>query len=227
MKYLIINDLNALILNKKSDLKKYILVKIVIYLSLSIMNIKSLETILGFNYIPNNPNILSLSLYLISTLFDYFIILKIIEKDTQPVNYNVFSRIKSYKWLISKIFIYLLIITIIKLIEYTTITLLFSYSNLLTNYFILEITYASLIETVVIICYLFRSNKMIYTILLIISFILIPKTVINIQKYEMLILIIAIIINMLIIIFSIYKNNSFINLIGGTYDRNKKCNKDL
>ena len=54
-----------------------------------------------------------------------------------------------------------------------------------------------------------------------------PKTIINLQESKLLIIIIALIINMLIIIFSFNKNNSFINLIGGTYDKNKKSNKNL
>lgn len=227
MKYQIIKDLNTLIFNKKSELKKYIFIIILIYIVLWLMNIKSLDTILGLNYIPNNPNVLSLSLYLISTLLDYYIILKIIEIDTQPLNYNIFSRIKAYKWLIIKIIIYLFIIIIIKLIEYIIIIILFSYSNVLINYFILEIAYALLIESTVIISYLFCSDKKIYTILLITSFILMPKTIINLQEYKLLIIIIALIINMLIIIFSFNKNNSFINLIGGTYDKNRKSNKNL
>ena len=154
-------------------------------------------------------------------------ILKIIELDTPPLTYNIFSRIRAYKWLIIKIIIYLFIIIIIKLIEYIIIIILFSYSNVLINYFILEIAYALLIESTVIISYLFCSDKKIYTILLITSFILMPKTIINLQEYKLLIIIIALIINMLIIIFSFNKNNSFINLIGGTYDKNRKSNKNL
>ena len=224
MKYIICSDLNFLSLKRMSEAKKYLVVKIIMYLFFCFNNMIFIESALGLNFEIKSIDFISLFPYLINTIFCYYMIIKIIEKDMNNMYSTIFTRLPVYKWLFSKIFSYVLMLMIIKLFEYVLVILLFSFNNSLIEYYIIEIVYGMLIETAVIICYLFQKNKWSFCIILILSFILIPKTLIDMKNYILPISAGIIIINLILILIAYYKNNTFFNLIGGAYDRNKKYN---
>lgn len=221
MKYIIMSDLKYISTKKMSEIKKYMFIKVILILFYYFNNIIFIESLLGLNLNIKSVEIISLFPYLINTIFDYYIIIKIIEKDMQYMYSIIFTRIKVSNWLLSKIISYILIVAIIKMLEYSIVAVLFGFNNVLLHYYLLELFYGLIIETIVIFCYLFRQKKVVFSLLLILSFILIPKTLLALKRNVYLIIIVSVIINCVIFLFSSHKNNSFFYLVGGAYDKNK------
>lgn len=222
MSYIIICDVKFLISKKINVSVLYLFLMVILFL-FSKNTLIPVSEILGINLKIESITMISLFSYLISTLTYVYIFVKILEKDMEYMYSIVFTRISSSKWLISKIISYSIIVSILKLIEYLLLLFFFRIDiHLIFVYFVCEITYCLMIETIVLFVNLFKKKKIIYFILIIASIVIIPKNILSTSDKIIYIWIISIAINVAIFLFSYLRNNTFFSLIGGIYDRNKK-----
>lgn len=222
MSSIIKGDIKFLISKKINILIIYILMMLIIFI-FSKNTLIPIKDILGINFNTASISLIPMFSYMISILTIIYIFLKVLEKDMEYMYSIIFTRITSSKWLVSKIISYLIIILILKLAEYSLFMILYKVEiNMVFYYFICEITYYLMIETIILFVNLFKKKRNIYYILIILSIIIIPKNILSIADILMYIVIISVIINIIIFMFSYLRNNTFFSLIGGIYDRNKK-----
>ena len=178
--------------------------------------------ILGLDLTIENTDLITVFSYLLNVVTYIYIFVFLLEKDLKNMFPLLFTRMSMYKWLIIKIISYIIIILIMKSIEYIIFILLYNSNlSLVLNYYIHDISYSLLVMSLVLLTCLFRKKEILFYIILILNIILIPKCIITNLYY----LIFITIMDIIIILFSYFKNNKFLYLIGGFYyDRSKKYN---
>lgn len=218
----IISDTKYLINKKLNIVIIYLLVHFLLFYFFR--NIKTdYEFMFGLNVDFNNFYIIYFLSFVFNEVTYIFILVKLFEKDLEYMYSVIFSRLRISNWFISKILSFLFIILFLKLVDYSVFYLFFRLDLFIViKYLVSDILNILIIQMFITIISLLKKNKYLYIISFILMVILLPKNILSLYDYKFIILFMFIVVNGAFIFISKLKNNTIFNLIGGSYDRNKK-----
>lgn len=222
LKSIMVSDFKFIMNRRINYLIVYLILHILIFLLYR--NVRGgYDLFLGLNFKFSNFNIISFLTFTFSEITYIFILIKLLEKDMEYMYSVIFSRLNISKWFLSKICSFLIIVFTLKVIDYTMFYLIFNVSlSLVFRYLFVEILNILLIEVVILIISLFKKKKYLYFMLFILMIILLPKNIVSLYDYRYIIISIFLVFNCIMYLISRFRNNTIFNLIGGSYDRNKK-----
>lgn len=208
-KYLFKSDLNYLIKKQKNILLLIVTVPVVVLitrLSQELSSLELLKSALALDITKNSYNILDYVIYLFNILSYIFITNYLYLKDYQVNLDKIYLRTDFKKFYLQKTTIFLIFTFIIMFIQYFLLILVLAFTNHpiilkeIIKVFIINYLFITLIQQIfvsaMIIYSSFSKLRIGLIILGIISFIFIPKNIINLNAYYLLLaLILVIIIN--------------------------------
>lgn len=216
MKYLIFNDLSYLY-HKKN---KIILTMLFLPILIALINLESEQSVveiislgIGSNLSFENFNIVMLLMYLFETFSFIYLIVDVFMKDMNDSLENIFLRLRPLKYIFIKNVIFMLFTFILKIAQYCFMLVLIYFKKKASYMEIFELFFADLIY-IYLIQFVFLFIYIIFILLKkrldficlssIIIGIIIPKNILNLKSY--LIILIIVIIAFYIFICKLFAN---------------------
>lgn len=201
MKYLILNDVSYLYHKKK----KMILLILFLPILITLINLSSEQTMMeivslsvGSNLELENLNIIMLLMYLFQTFSFIYLIVDVFLKDLNDSLENIFLRMIPLKYIFVKNLILMLFTLIIKMIQYSLITILVSFTKTIfyldiLEFFLIDLIYIYLIQFVFLFIYiihiLLKKRLSFICLSSIMIGIIIPKNVLSLKNHLLLLII--------------------------------------
>lgn len=217
IKYVLLNDVSYLLHKRKNILILLFLPILAIILN-STANVSGIEIFnlsMGTNVSLDNYNVMEILVYVFTICFNVFLIVDVYIKDIEYQLEFIFLRTNAVKWFCKKSFVFMVMIFVIRLIQYllaiTVLTL--NGHQILLDYlylFIADYIYIILLQYLFLTLYMIGNtlgyNKFLMIGIYLIIFSFIPKSIMMMEQY--IYLVIGIIVFLILInIFIIRKFN--------------------
>lgn len=210
MKYLIHNDISYIIHKKRTILVLLWIVPLVILL----LNINhssityAFQRSMGLQLDIHNIDTVQLISYLFNVFGFIYLIVDIYLKDLNENLENIFLRMKPNHYILRKNICFIAIMIIIKMIQYMLMVCLFmviskqSFDIQIIHFALTDIVYILLIQYLFLLIYLFyillKKNMLFMLISIVILMIVFPKGIWNLHAYNMCIVIVIILLQLII-----------------------------
>jgi len=200
MRYIFLNDIEYLFHNRKKILMLIFLIPLLVCMIINNNSaIEMFYTAFGINLNFNNTSVIELMMFIFNVVIYLFLMFDLYIDDMQFKMDNIFLRMDLKKWLFNKNIVFLFLSFLLKLIQYLLILLLMYFNNKqiainqFINIFILDYIYISFIEFVSISMYILyitrKKLNIFFGVILLCILIFIPKNILSMNKYILLILI--------------------------------------
>lgn len=227
--YVILNDFEYLIRKRYKEVILLIIIPILTLVAINIginnTGIEILKATLGLNLGSNNFNVINAIVFVLNLIIQVYLLLCLYIKDIKEGLDNIFLRMSSNSWYLLKKVLYLIIVFLLKVIQYISIISIilfvkhsnFSFYDVCIT-FLMDYLFTVMIQQIVMLFYIIinviSQMKFITLGFAVLLMIMIPKNVMHYSKYYLALVLINIFLSVLSFLFYVNNKKQFIQNIG-------------